>query len=108
MRIAVVTGASRGIGKGVVKVLAAEGYRVHGCSANPDRVEAMVAEMAGEGLEVVGTPCDVSDRGAVFAFTQGALERARWLRVLLTNPASWKSTLLLPLSDAVWQPFFSA
>ena len=107
MRIAVVTGASRGIGKGVVKVLAAEGYRVHGCSANPDRVEAMVAEMAGEGLEVVGTPCDVSDRGAVVAFIQGVVEREGRIDVLVNNAGIWKGTPLLEIAEEEWDQMFA-
>jgi 3-oxoacyl-[acyl-carrier protein] reductase len=48
-RVALVTGASRGIGFGIAKALAAEGARVAVSSATPERIEAAAAEIGARG-----------------------------------------------------------
>ena len=47
IRVAIVTGGSRGIGRAVVEALLGEGWRVHFCSRSAESVETALAELAG-------------------------------------------------------------
>jgi NADP-dependent 3-hydroxy acid dehydrogenase YdfG len=75
-RVAVVTGASSGIGAATARRLAAEGYRVVLAARRADRVKALAEELGGEAF-----PLDVTDRAAVDAFA-AALDR---VDVLVNN-----------------------
>ncbi|MBM3449718.1 MAG: SDR family NAD(P)-dependent oxidoreductase, partial [Armatimonadetes bacterium] len=65
-RVAIVTGASRGIGKAVARALAGAGARVGICARNPEELEASRRELAAVGA-VVAVPCDVRSRESVDA-----------------------------------------
>jgi NAD(P)-dependent dehydrogenase (short-subunit alcohol dehydrogenase family) len=65
--VAVVTGANRGIGREVVRALAASGYRVVLGSRDAERGEAAAAELGGPGSGVVACALDVADDARVAA-----------------------------------------
>lgn len=79
---AVVTGAARGIGKGIVERLAAEGYRVIAIDRLPE-VEQMAAQLRDQGRDVTAELCDVRDRAAISAL----MERHAPLDVIVNNAA---------------------
>ncbi len=66
-RVALVTGASRGLGREVSRGLAVAGATVVMAARDPERLEAAVADLVEEGLDVVGRAVDVSDLAAVRA-----------------------------------------
>lgn len=67
-RIAVVTGASSGIGAATARQLAAAGYRVVLTARRKDRIETLAAELVDAGHEAVAYTLDVTDRAAVDEF----------------------------------------
>ncbi|MCX4882718.1 MULTISPECIES: SDR family NAD(P)-dependent oxidoreductase [unclassified Streptomyces] len=67
-RIAVVTGASSGIGAATARRLAAAGYRVVLTARRKDRIEALAEEINTAGQSAAAYPLDVTDRAAVDEF----------------------------------------
>ncbi|MGH4032379.1 SDR family NAD(P)-dependent oxidoreductase [Actinomycetota bacterium Odt1-20B] len=80
-RIAIVTGASSGIGAATARGLAAAGYRVVLTARRKDRIEALAAELTDAGHDVVPYSLDVTDRAAVDTFATAFREIA----VLVNN-----------------------
>lgn len=59
-KVAVVTGASAGVGRAVVRMLAKKGYRVGLIGRGRDRLEAARREVEQEGARALVIPCDIS------------------------------------------------
>ncbi|MBU4039280.1 MAG: SDR family oxidoreductase [Alphaproteobacteria bacterium] len=66
-RVVFVTGAASGIGAAAVRRFAAEGASVVAASRRADPIEALAAELRGEGLPVAAVTCDVRDETSVEA-----------------------------------------
>ncbi|MGV9880478.1 SDR family NAD(P)-dependent oxidoreductase [Streptomyces sp. NPDC003006] len=67
-RIAIVTGASSGIGAATARGLAAAGYRVVLTARRKDRIEALAAELTDAGHDAMAYALDITDRTAVDTF----------------------------------------
>ncbi|MET8830851.1 SDR family oxidoreductase [Streptomyces sp. NPDC004610] len=67
-RIAIVTGASSGIGAATARQLAAAGYRVVLTARRKDRIDALAEEIRASGGQATSYPLDVTDRAAVDEF----------------------------------------
>jgi 3-oxoacyl-[acyl-carrier protein] reductase len=102
-RVALVTGASRGIGRACAVALAADGHRVAICygqdeeSANDAR--AAVEAAGSEGLAI---RADVTDAGAVDTAFQQVEDAWGKVEVLVVNAGINKDGLLLRMSDEQW------
>ncbi|MFO1376895.1 MAG: SDR family oxidoreductase [Steroidobacteraceae bacterium] len=69
-RKAIVTGATRGIGRAIVELLAAEGADIGFCARRPDEVEATRESLRRHGVNVVGGTVDVRDGAAYRAWLE--------------------------------------
>lgn len=84
-RIALVTGANRGIGLEIARQLAASGMTVLMGSRDPQRGEQAAAELCSSGAEVCPLPLDVTDRASVTAAAKYVDGRFGRLDVLVNN-----------------------
>jgi NAD(P)-dependent dehydrogenase (short-subunit alcohol dehydrogenase family) len=85
-RISIVTGGSRGIGRGIVEALLADGWRVHLCSRSPESVETALGELRGQfGDRVQGKAVDVRSQEEVDGFVQGVLSAEGRIDCLVNN-----------------------
>jgi NAD(P)-dependent dehydrogenase (short-subunit alcohol dehydrogenase family) len=84
-RAALVTGGSSGIGLAIAHALAEDGYAVTVSARRPDKLEAAVATLADEGLEVTAAPANVTAEDEVKALVAGHRERYGRLDVLVNN-----------------------
>lgn len=69
---AVITGASKGIGKAIATRLAQEGFNVAICARNPEQLEATAEGIRSEnsGITVLAEPVDMGDKTQVLAFAE--------------------------------------
>ena len=99
-KVALVTGGSRGIGKGIVEALAAGGARVAVIARDAGRASSVAAGLEGSGH--AGFACDVSDEAAVDALVKSVEEQLGPLEILVNNAGITKDNLFVRLSGADW------
>jgi len=84
-KVAVITGASRGIGKAIAHSLLNEGCCVAICGRNVERLDAAVSDLSKIGPRVIGVPTDVTDESAVGKFVGEAVEALGRIDILVNN-----------------------
>ena len=84
-KIAIVTGAGRGIGRATAKLFAAEGAKVAVLSLTPANVEAVVSDIEAAGGTALGVPCDVSDAEQIKAAVDKVVEAYGGIAILVNN-----------------------
>ncbi|HEY7596851.1 MAG TPA: SDR family oxidoreductase [Actinophytocola sp.] len=84
-KVALVTGANKGIGYEIVRGLAKRGVTVLLGARDAGRRDAAVAKLAAEGLDVTGVPLDVTDAASVEAAAKTIEERHGRLDILVNN-----------------------
>jgi 3-oxoacyl-[acyl-carrier protein] reductase len=86
-RVAVITGAGRGIGRGMAMRLAREGMKLVLNGRTPKYVEETAALLEQHGAEVLGRPGDIGDMTEAVAVVETALEKFGRLDLLVNNAA---------------------
>lgn len=106
-KTALVTAASRGLGRAIAEKLAEEGARVVMCSRSAERVQEAASEIAGKtGAEVVGLAADVSKREDIEGVVQETVNRWEKIDILLCNAGGPPGGTLESFDDAAWQKAF--
>ncbi len=82
---AIVTGASSGIGLEIARVLGQEGYAITMAARRPEKLDAAVADLAGEDLDVVGVAANLSGEDEIRRVVDAHRERCGRLDVLVNN-----------------------
>jgi len=104
IKTALVTGGTRGIGKAIVKRLAALGYQVYFTYVSrPELAEAVCAEVAAEGGAARGFLLDASDWDAVEAFFSEQIKDKVSLEVLVNNAGITKDGLIMRMKREQWE-----
>ncbi len=102
-KIAVVTGASRGIGRAIALKLAAEGAKVVvNYAGNVHAAEEVVKKIEGLGGEAFAFQCDVADGAAVDAMVKETIARFGALDILVNNAGITRDALLLRMKEEDW------
>ena len=99
-KVALVTGGSRGIGKGIVEALAEAGARVAVIARDQARAQAVAGTLTGAGH--AGFACDVSEEAAVDRLVKQVEEQLGPLDVLVNNAGITEDNLLVRLSGDAW------
>lgn len=101
-KVAVVTGASRGIGKSVALELAGRGVRIVASARNAELLDALVAEITAAGGEAVAVVGDVSVAADADRLIAQAVETFGQVDILVNNAGITRDGLLLRMKDEDW------
>src|ERR1043165_7227672 len=98
-RAALVTGASRGIGREIAKALAGAGAKVACVATNEDLLRSLVAEI---GNGAIALKCDVSKPAEIEATVEKAAQELGGLDILVNNAGVTRDNLLLRIKEEDW------
>ena len=106
-KVAIVTGAGQGVGRGVVLALCSEGAHVALVGRTMNKVEKVADEIAGRGGEAIAVLGDVEDRSAVDSAVAATVEQWGRLDIVVNNAQTLSYSSVRRLTEAelesMWQ-----
>lgn len=101
-QVALVTGASRGIGAAIAKALGQQGATVIGTATSANGAEAITAALKAANVNGVGLALDVTQPEQVDAVLKQIAEQYGDVSILVNNAGITKDTLLMRMKDEDW------
>ncbi|EIV93549.1 3-oxoacyl-ACP reductase FabG [Frankia sp. QA3] len=101
-RVALVTGATSGIGHEIALTLARQGLAVYVCARTDKALTETIKALRGDGLDVDGSTCDVTSPGQVRALVQAAVDRYGRIDVLVNNAGRPGGGATADIADELW------
>ncbi|MFG0264208.1 MAG: 3-oxoacyl-[acyl-carrier-protein] reductase [Rhodopirellula sp. JB055] len=101
-QVAIVTGASQGLGRAVAVALGQNGAHVVCVARNAEKLAATVAEIEAAGGTGEALPCDVTDRKAAAEAIEGTHKKHGRLDILVNNAGITRDKLMRGMSDEEW------
>ena len=105
-KVAMLTGASRGLGRAMAQALAAEGVRLSICGRGVEALEQAAAQFKAGGAEVLAQPADVCDPSALQSWTQATVKQFGGVDILVNNAGGARVGTLNQVSEEAWQQAF--
>ena len=102
-KIAVITGGSRGIGKGIARGLAAEGCRIVVVARGREALDETVKEISESGAKILGLSFDITLKQDVFQLRDKVLEKFGRIDILINNAGGNRRNLFENTTDQDWQ-----
>ena len=106
-KVALVTGASRGIGRAIALRLAEEGMSLAVAARDEARLRDLASEVEARGRQVLVFAADLSDPTAPAAFAAAAVEQFGRIDLVVNNAGATKRGDFLSLSESDWADGFS-
>lgn len=101
-RTCLITGAARGIGRGIALRLGREGANVCVADIDGDGAEAVAEEIGSTGGTGIGVRCDVADRANVTAAIEATVDELGGLDVLFNNAGISQTKYFMEISEEEW------
>jgi 3-oxoacyl-[acyl-carrier protein] reductase len=87
-RRALITGATKGIGRAIAETLASEGCALAICARTAEAVDSAAANLRSKGVEVFALPVDVTDPCALRDFTKAAADALGGIDIVVSNASA--------------------
>ena len=101
-RVAIVTGSGQGIGEGIARVLAGAGAKVVVNDLVEEKVEKLVADLEGSGLEATGHVADVATADGAESLVAAAQDAYGGVDILVNNVGTARDGWLAKMSEEDW------
>lgn len=101
-QVALVTGASRGIGLAIARRFCQAGASVVVCGRSEDTIQAVARELTAEGFQVKAVVADISNRDEVDGLVAFTLDQFSKIDILVNNAGVTQDTLLMRMKDDDW------
>ena len=103
-KVAVVTGASRGIGRGIALAMAREGAMVVvNYNGSKDRADEVVSEIEANGGKAVAIQCNISEFASAKEFFEGVVKEYGKIDILVNNAGITRDNLIMKMSEEEFQ-----
>ncbi len=106
-QVAIVTGASQGLGKAVAIALGMNGATVVCLARNADKLKDTVAAIEAAGGKAEAISCDVTDRAAAAGVIEQTAEKHGRIDILVNNAGITRDKLMRGMSDEEWDDVIS-
>ena len=101
-RVALVTGASQGIGRACALLLAESGAKLALCARNQEKLEQLAADIKAKGGEAEAFPLDVGNEEAIKATVKAVVGRFGKLDILVNNAGITRDQLIMRMKRNDW------
>lgn len=106
--VALVTGASRGIGRAIARELAREGYAVCiNCLSHLQAAQELAGELRKQGQDAIAVQADVASRSAVEDMVRTVERELGPVTLLVNNAGISRQCLFQDMDDETWDRFFA-
>jgi len=107
-KVAMVTGASRGLGHAMARALAQEGARLSICARGAEGLKAAASELTALGYDVFAEPADITDSAQARRWVENTVKHYGGVDILVNNAGGARHGTLAELSEAAWRESFDA
>lgn len=105
-KVAMITGASRGLGRAMAAALAAEGVRLSLCARGAEALNAAAAELKAAGHQVIAQAADINNAAAMERWAADTVKAYGGVDILVNNAGGARPGTLKQVDDAGWRDAF--
>ena len=101
-KVAVVTGASQGIGRSISEIFSKAGAHVVCIARNRDKLKELVSEISKNGNSASYVPCDISNGNLIEKTFKSVITNHKQIDILVNNAGITKDSLILRMKEQRW------